>query len=62
MAQGTHPRVVQDRMGHSTSAITLDIYSHVLPAMRDEAAATVEVLYSSLRSSEDEPAQLSADE
>jgi len=26
---GIHPRIVQERPGHSTIAITLDIYSHV---------------------------------
>jgi hypothetical protein len=38
---GVHPKVVQERLGHSTIAITLDIYSHVNPAMDAEAADTV---------------------
>ena len=29
LEQGIHPRVVQERLGHSTIAITLGIYSHV---------------------------------
>jgi integrase len=36
--QGIHPKVVQERLGHSTIGITLDIYSHVSPTMHDEAA------------------------
>ena len=28
---GTHPKVVQDLLGHSTIQLTLDTYSHVLP-------------------------------
>lgn len=36
-----HPRVVQERLGHSTIAITLGIYSHVAPTLHDEAAAAV---------------------
>ena len=28
---GIHPKVVSERLGHSTIAITLDIYSHVTP-------------------------------
>jgi hypothetical protein len=33
-------------LGHATVAITLDIYSHVLPDMQQDAAATLErVLY-----------------
>jgi integrase len=30
--------VVQERLGHSTIAITLDTYSHAIPAVREEAA------------------------
>mgnify|MGYP000250479309 CR=1 FL=1 len=38
---GVHPRVVQERLGHSTIAITLGIYSHVSPILHDEAAQLV---------------------
>ena len=38
---GIHPRVVQERLGHSTIAITLGIYSHVAPTLHDEAAQLV---------------------
>lgn len=41
LEQGIHPRVVQERLGHSTIAITLGIYSHVSPTLHDEAASTV---------------------
>ena len=41
LQSGVHPRVVQERLGHSNIAITLQTYSHVLPTMHDEAAATV---------------------
>ena len=40
-----HPRVVQERLGHSNIAITLQTYSHVLPIMHDAAAATVAALF-----------------
>jgi len=33
-----HPKVVQEMLGHSSIAITLDIYSHVVPGMQEEAA------------------------
>jgi integrase len=39
LEQGIHPRVVQERLGHSPIAITLGIYSHVSPTLHDEAAA-----------------------
>ena len=41
MSANVHPKVVADRLGHASIAITLDTYSHVLPALGREAAATV---------------------
>ena len=35
---GVNPKVVQERLGHSTISITLDMYSHVLPGLQEEAA------------------------
>lgn len=41
LERGVHPRVVQERLGHATIAITLGIYSHVSPTLHDEAANLV---------------------
>ena len=41
---GVHPKVVSERLGHSTVAFTLDVYSHAIPAMQEEAAERVAVL------------------
>ena len=38
LAEGVHPKVVQERLGHSQISVTLDTYSHVLPTMQAEAA------------------------
>ncbi len=38
LKQGIHPKVVQERLGHSTIAITLDTYSHVAPGLQEAAA------------------------
>ncbi len=38
LQQGVHPKIVQERLGHSTVATTLDIYSHVLPGLQEAAA------------------------
>lgn len=38
LAQGVHPRVVMEILGHSQISLTLDTYSHVLPALEREAA------------------------
>jgi integrase len=42
LAAKVHPKVVQERLGHSSIGITLDIYSHLLPNMQNEAAAAVD--------------------
>jgi integrase len=41
---GVHPKVVSERLGHSSITITLDTYSHVLPSMQREAAERVAAL------------------
>jgi integrase len=44
-----HPKIVSERLGHSTIAITLDTYSHVLPNMQVEVGEKLEsVLYQSV--------------
>jgi integrase len=42
LAAGVHPKIAQERLGHSTVSITLDTYSHVLPGMQDDAVARVD--------------------
>lgn len=50
---GVHPKVVQERLGHATISITLDVYSHAIPAMQEEAADRVAALLSTDRSEVD---------
>lgn len=42
LAGRVNPKVVSEMLGHATVAITLDIYSHVLPDMQQDAAAILE--------------------
>jgi len=42
---GVHPKVVADRVGHSTTNLTLDTYSHVLPEVQEDAVQKVETLF-----------------
>lgn len=35
---GEHPKVVQERLGHTTITTTMDVYSHVTPTMQKSAA------------------------
>ena len=39
LKQGIHPKIVQERLGHSSIQITLDTYSHVAPGLQEAAAA-----------------------
>jgi integrase len=41
LAAGVHPKVVSERLGHATVAFTLDVYSHTVPALQEEAADRV---------------------
>jgi integrase len=41
---GVHPKVVSERLGHANIGITLDTYSHAIPAMQEDAAARVAAL------------------
>jgi len=43
LASGVHPKIAQERLGHSSVAITLDLYSHVLPGMQAEAADRIDL-------------------
>ena len=38
LKQGVHPKIVQERPGHSSIQITLDTYSHVAPGLQEAAA------------------------
>ena len=42
LAANVHPKIVQERLGHSGIAITMDIYSHLMPNMQADAAAKVD--------------------
>ena len=44
LQQGVHPKIVSERLGHSTIGITMDTYTHVLPNMQKEAAQQFEQL------------------
>ena len=44
LQQGVHPKIVSERLGHSTVGITLDTYSHVLPGLQAQAANGLDAL------------------
>jgi integrase len=42
---GVSPKVVSEHLGHTSAAFTLNVYSHVLLHMQDDAAAKVEAAF-----------------
>jgi integrase len=45
LGEGMHVKIVSERLGHATTALTLDRYSHVLPSMQEEAARALERIF-----------------
>lgn len=44
LAKGVHVKLVSEMLGHSTIVLTLDTYSHLIPAMHDDAAAAMDAV------------------
>jgi integrase len=44
LAAGVHPTIAQERLGHSSVGVTIDLYSHVLPGMQAEAVTRVDAV------------------
>ncbi len=42
LSLNVHPKTVQEALGHSSIALTLDTYSHVMPGMQKEAAGKLD--------------------
>ncbi len=38
---GVHPAIVGERLGHSSIAVTIDVYSHAVPGLQREAAGVI---------------------
>ena len=46
LSRGHHPKLVQELLGHTSVAMTLDRYSHVLPGMEEQTATAMEAALS----------------
>ena len=42
LLQGVHPSIVAERLGHANVSTTLNVYSHVLPGLQEQAAQAFE--------------------
>jgi integrase len=45
LAAGVHPKIVQERLGHSTITVTMGLYSHVTGTMQSDATARLDSAY-----------------
>jgi len=45
LGDGVHPKIAQERLGHSTIATTLDLYSHVTDTMQTDAAQRLDAAF-----------------
>jgi integrase len=46
LAAGVNPKVVQERLGHSSIVLTLSTYSHIIPSLQEEAAQKLDKIMS----------------
>src|SRR5215469_7461063 len=52
---GVHPKVAQERLGHASVALTLDVYSHVTEWLRNDAATKIDAVFRGAKSSPNAP-------
>lgn len=45
LQQGVNPKIVQERLGHSSIKVTMDTYSHVLPDMQKQAVDALQGIF-----------------
>jgi integrase len=48
LTEGVHPKIAQERLGHSTITTTLDLYSHVTDTMQNDAAEKLDSAFRSV--------------
>jgi hypothetical protein len=50
IAQGAHPKAIQERLGHSTIRLTFDRYGHLFPSLDEQLVDGLDEVFSSSRS------------
>ena len=45
LAAGHNVKVVQERLGHASAKMTLDVYAHHVPSLQKEAACAIDAMY-----------------
>lgn len=55
IAQGAHPKEIQERLGHSTIRLTFDRYGHLLPSLDERLREGLDQLWSESQANRQEP-------
>lgn len=55
IAQGAHPKAIQERMGHSSIVVTLNVYGHLFPSLGAAVADGLDVAFTSAGASRRSP-------
>jgi len=42
LVAGVNPKIVSERLGHSSVTLTLDMYSHIIPGLQELATEKLE--------------------
>ena len=42
LREGVHPKIASERAGHASVAITMDVYSHAIPSLQEDAALRID--------------------
>lgn len=53
LRQGVNRKIIRERLGHSNIGMTLDVYSHVLPDMQDEAVEALNTIFYSKKGNDE---------
>ena len=46
---GAHPKVIQERLGHSSITLTMDVYGHLFPSLNDALTERLDEVFRSAR-------------
>ena len=48
---GAHPKVIQERLGHSSITVTMDVYGHLFPSLAEALTERLDEVFQEARAS-----------
>lgn len=52
---GAHPKVIQERLGHSSITVTMDVYGHLFPSLAEALTERLDDVFREARASHVDP-------